>query len=212
MIWTLEAEQEYHPADKAVKESQESKANLQDDEPELIEQMVLFLYTLRYPAAAIKTRDRLKQDLVADAKMYAIADKYDIPALKDAVVAAFANLLNRISGEEKPTPMTFLTELIPIVYESTPDSDRQLREPLQIFFRTCPWTVLGRKSVMDYAREHNNFAYDILVHIVKGNKIHNRYRYWCSSCQGYDVGNAEGRCKKCEGPLEDIQEVGSLQG
>lgn len=174
--------------------------------------MVLFLYTLRYPAAAVETRDRLEQDLLTDAKIYAIAEKYDIPALKDAAVAAFADLLHRVSGEEKPMPMTFLTELIPIVYESTPDSDRQLREPLQFFLRTCIWTILGRKSVMDYAREHNSFAYDILVHIVKGNKMLNRYRYWCSSCQDYDVGHAAGRCKKCEGPLDDFQNVGSLQG
>jgi len=174
--------------------------------------MVLFFYSNRYTASPVETRPREEQDLLTDAKMYAIADKYAIPALKDAVVAAFTELLHRVSTEEGTTPMTFLTELIPVVYESTQDSDRQLREPLQVFFRLCPWTVLGRKSVMEYAQENTKFACDILVHIVQGNKAHNRYRYWCLTCSAYDIGDDEGRCKKCGEALEEFERTEGLQG
>ncbi|MCJ1245142.1 hypothetical protein MMC30_002343 [Trapelia coarctata] len=191
--------------DGDFKKSHENKIDLQGDDPKLVEQMVLFLYTARYPAPLVEKKQRAEQDLITDARLYALADKFDIPALKHAVVAAFTKLLHRVSTDEGTTPMTFLTELVPIVYESTPDSDRQLREPLQVFFRSCPWTVLGRKSVMEYAREHTNFAYDILVHIVKGNKTYHKYRYWCMPCSGYDVGDGEGRCKKCLQPLEEFQ-------
>jgi len=191
-------------AGDVLKESQEHKINLQDDDPAIIELMVQFLYTLHYPASSVENETNGGQDLLTNAKLYAIADKYDILSLKDAVVAAFTEGLYRVSAVENATPMSFLAELISIVYESTPDSDRQLREPLQVFFRSCPWTILGRKSVMDYAREHNNFAYDILVHVVKGNKTYHRYRYWCSYCFGYNVADSQGRCKNCEEPLEEF--------
>ena len=186
-----------------LKESNENRIDLQDDDPSLLDLMLSFIYAKPYPVLPVENGKRAEEDIITDAKLYAMADKYDIPALKDAVAASFAELLYQISTSKKATPMAFLTELIPIVYEFTPDSDRQLRELLQVFFRSCPSTVIGRKSVMEYARDHTKFAYDMLVHSVKNNKAKLRYRYWCLSCSGYDVGDDEGRCKKCMGPLEE---------
>ena len=57
------------------------------------------------------------------AAFYALADKYDIRILRDRAKANFNGL-----GTYNPQGLLKLIESIPIVYSSTPDSNRSLRD------------------------------------------------------------------------------------
>ena len=58
------------------------------------------------------------------AAMYALGDKYDLAVIKDM---AMFNYCRAISGSGMNDVLKFI-ESIPIVYSSTPDSDRELRD------------------------------------------------------------------------------------
>ena len=82
--------------------------------------MLLYLYTMRYPQSGIPPRE--PQEAIFDAKMYAIADKYDLQDLKQRTRQAFSATW---CGLWKFAQMT---ELVKAVYELTPDGDRGLRD------------------------------------------------------------------------------------
>lgn len=68
--------------------------------------------------------------------MYSIADKYDIPSLKDKAVEKFDVdiAICEIQAHESmksltvASPVDDLIEAIPLIYNSTPDGDRGLRD------------------------------------------------------------------------------------
>lgn len=69
-----------------------------------------------------------------NAQMYAIADKYDIPSLKEVAVGKFdAAILEMKDNQnmERHTGASLfdeMTEAIPCIYSSTPEKDRRLRD------------------------------------------------------------------------------------
>ena len=59
------------------------------------------------------------------AAMYALGDKYDLALLKDTALANFTKLVEETSSQ---ADLLGFLESVPIVYSSTPDSDRKLRD------------------------------------------------------------------------------------
>lgn len=88
--------------------------DLSDDDVEHIEKMIKFLYTSSYPS--VSTEQALHIE------MYAIGDKYDLPRLSKFAKVQFRDALHRVADH------TVFLSLIPRIYESTPDSDRGLRD------------------------------------------------------------------------------------
>ena len=76
--------------------------------------MLSFLYNSHYLSPA--------GNLAVHVDMYAMGDIFDLPRLSKYAQYKFIESLNRISDEK-----TFLS-LIPRIYESTPESDRGLRD------------------------------------------------------------------------------------
>ena len=126
-------------------EATDKVITLHDDEPEMVARMLLCLYTSNYPSLFRKgkpsespsLRDFLLQGCVASevdhfeyetnplmvhSKVYAIAEKYDIPGLQAVSVTKFD--LNRI-----PTRSEIKNLLVALahVYTSTPPSANALR-------------------------------------------------------------------------------------
>lgn len=58
------------------------------------------------------------------AAMYALGDKYDVALLKNTALVNF----NKLTTKAGPRDLQGFIESIPIVYSSTPDSDRGLRK------------------------------------------------------------------------------------
>jgi len=104
----------------ALQEAASNTIDLEDDDPAIIRRMVNYMYQLDYtyePKAEHET-----SHMMIDVQMYAIADKYDIPGLKRLAILKFRGLTNA-SWKTPAFP-----EAIKAIYETTPDSDRGLRD------------------------------------------------------------------------------------
>ena len=84
--------------------------------------------------------DNGKAPLIAHARMYAIADKYSVPLLKELAKERFATCLKNIESKGiQSLDIPTLATAIEIIYTTTPDSDRGLRDaiiPIMIQFKT----------------------------------------------------------------------------
>ncbi|MCJ1450659.1 hypothetical protein MMC28_000992 [Mycoblastus sanguinarius] len=104
------------------KEGLRNSIELKEDDPQHAEWMLRFLYAHDYYVDYCDG----KPPIVAHARMYAIADKYDIPILKDLAIAKFAPSLKDTQAVDIPS----FTAAIEVIYTSTLDTDRGLRDCL----------------------------------------------------------------------------------
>lgn len=102
------------------KEGISGEINLQEDDPEMVDNMLRFLYTSDYQDNAEGGRP-----LLVNAKMYAIGDKYRIEALKKLAKTKFSGALD--AGWD----IVSFPEVIETVYTTTLTSDRELRDCLK---------------------------------------------------------------------------------
>ena len=107
----------------------------------MVEHMIAYLYSLKYPQDN-RVTSNLAADLLFDAKMYAIAEKYDLSTLKTQVRGAFKKLMERVEDECSRDRLGFMLDskglekscgevvagTARIVYTNTPESDRGLRD------------------------------------------------------------------------------------
>lgn len=100
-----------------VKEGLSGEIDLKDDDPDMIGNMLSFLYTSDYQDDADDGRP-----LLVNAKMYAVGDKYDIPALKTLAKDKFA------AGLGPNWDIATFLEVLETAYTNTPASDRGLRD------------------------------------------------------------------------------------
>jgi hypothetical protein len=143
--------------------------------------MINYFYTLQYPETYEEDFISDEDDTIVHARMYVIADKYDVPGLKDAAESALESLLEEVGA--KNSPMCFIAELLQIVYEMTPTHDRTLRDILYEFIKTHMRKFQGRKTVQDYALANHDFGIDLLrtqLDVWKGNG-----QLWCRQCLSY---------------------------
>ena len=126
---------------------------LEEDDPEIVAAMIKFLYTQDYDDKSNATKvgpaksgsevrgrftnkrvveARLKagtkvvstgEELITNAKVYVIADKYDIQPLKELAAQKYENVL----AEAWNSP--YFASSLKILYEQTPASDVRLKKP-----------------------------------------------------------------------------------
>ncbi|KAL8823987.1 MAG: hypothetical protein Q9191_005384 [Dirinaria sp. TL-2023a] len=120
-----------------VKEGLSGQIDLKEDDPDMIDNMLYFLYTSDYQDDADGGRP-----LLVNAKMYAVGDKYDIPALKTLAKDKFA------AGLGPNWDIATFLEVLETAYTNTPASDRGLRDCL------AP-VLLEHKNEL---HEHEGFA------------------------------------------------------
>lgn len=150
--------------------------------------MLTYLYTLDYddgddrPAtavAAIQNTNSLmadptsKPDVVDDAiashckrmnniHVYVLADKYDIPALRELAKTKFR--------DHTATPnITHLREVINEIYESTPETDSGLRDSItsSIAKTKTLKSILKEGPLASAFRDHSSFGLGLLREVVK---------------------------------------------
>ena len=140
---------------------------LQDDEPEMVARMLLCLYTSDYPTTfqerMLPGCPNLKEflesgfsafdfdhfqyetnSLLVHSKMYAIAEKYDMPGVQAVCVAKFGEF----SGQEE---LKNLVDVLPHLYSSTLSSPTALRQKAVV--------LVGNfyEDIMDKADLKNKF-------------------------------------------------------
>ena len=120
----------------------------------MVEHMITYLYSLKYPQGN-RVLTNMAANLLFDAKMYAMADKYDLSSLKLQVKRAFAMPLdsdvqaaleyhldtNWETGYKSSSEL--IADLARIVYTNTPDSDRGLRDVIK------KYTWIHKKMLAD---------------------------------------------------------------
>jgi len=140
--------------DGDFKEAREATLTFEDEDPALIEEMLVYLYTMQYPQTPCGLRKA--KDMVLDARMYGIADKYDLPDMKQKVFKAFEPLLAMYW-----TDLQF-TEVACCVYEMTIDSDRGLRDLVKGVVWGNRTLMLTRKDIQECIMHCEGFKDDVL--------------------------------------------------
>ena len=146
--------------DSSFQEGQTSSVPLPKDEPELIARMLIFAYFSTYPVTSISdkpfsqfkavqdrhsTTRNSELDCVARAKlqmhMYALADKYDLPALKAQsrqrfLISFYEQDEYTLDYERGPDENNWAVnaDIIGLVYTATPWTDRGLRDIVLEFY------------------------------------------------------------------------------
>ncbi|KAL8866173.1 MAG: hypothetical protein Q9174_006455 [Haloplaca sp. 1 TL-2023] len=126
-------------------ESATSHIDLPEDNPVHIEAMLKFLYAMgsRPEIPPIVdfldfTHAEVKRYLYKEISMYALADKYGIPALCSTAALKVKGCLSR---RYDPRELLFC---VPLVYGSTPASDRTLRDTIVHYFERLAPSINGR--------------------------------------------------------------------
>ena len=144
--------------------------DIEDEDPAMVERMLLHLYTLKYPAYNTIHSLRLAKDLVIDAHMYALADKYDLTTLKRQVKEAFQILLNLIlehqrderDDHEKEDFYGRFAEAAAVIYSTTPESDRGLRDLIKIHTWNFKDTLLRVSTIQRCVLQTDGYKDDLL--------------------------------------------------
>ncbi|KAF4619085.1 hypothetical protein G7Y89_g14762 [Cudoniella acicularis] len=157
---------------------------MEDDEPLIVAKMIDFLYGLDYDDHRSEGRPSVKGDnpdetpteyesanadqptgqnpysLLINAKAYIIADKYDIQALKEWAVTKYKEVL--------PTTWnsTAFTESARLIYDSTLDNDRMLREVIIRKASENVKVLFDRGEFIDLLQSHGDFAMEVLRSVV----------------------------------------------
>ena len=118
--------------------------------------MLDFMYSHDYSDIPTADTDESTDDpLVINARVYALAEKYQIKGLKDVAKGKFITEL-----EMDWTDKDFFTA-IKIVYTTTPSFDRGLRDAVNAVVYNNRNYLQYRLSFMELVREHGDFAVDV---------------------------------------------------
>jgi len=111
--------------DGAWLEGINGEIKLVDDEPEIVDRMIKFMYEEDYCDGSNTTEDGdqgAAKPLVLSTKLYIIADKYDVPALKELAKRKYETAVSH-----RWDLTSFITSL-ELMYNHTPESDRLLKD------------------------------------------------------------------------------------
>lgn len=126
--------------------------------------MITYLYSLKYPQTR-RVPSSLAEDLILDAKMYALADKYDLPVLKKQIKRAFDELLNsakyKTAFASSRLYCKVMAGIARFVYESTPESDRGLRDIVKEY-TTGRRTLFADKDFQKCILETQGYMVDVI--------------------------------------------------
>lgn len=136
-------------------EAANGEIHLQEDKPALVKAMIQYLYHLEYDLPDSEDSSE-KAGLVFHAKMYSLADKYNIRGMK-----AFAQDHFRIRAQGNCRAKEF-PAAIRIVYKTTVDEDRGLRDVV-VDIISMNMDLLDRLDIKVAVRATANLAFELLM-------------------------------------------------
>ena len=151
-----------------------------EDDPEIVDRMIDYLYRLDFDDQPSSANNKaLEGRLVINARVYAIAEKYELCSLKDVAKEKTVAAL----GDEWNTE-SFLMAL-EIAWTTTPISDRALRD--------CFIPVIGqhkddlhkKEGFLEVMRANGDLAVDVVEDCWGKAKVPNPAIMYCSRCQYY---------------------------
>ena len=175
-------------ADFHLQEAKEATLDLEDTDPDLVERMLLFLYSNQYPSDLAERSD---EKLILHAHMYAMADRFDVRGLKSSTRMAFELMMNSM-GVDDHEQMPNLLEVLTTVYNTTPDSDRGLRDVVKNMVWRRRIKVLRRPEIQTFAKANKGFGADIMDALLDAITVGGNC--WCRTKKMYVRVAAAGKC------------------
>ncbi|KAI1496418.1 BTB/POZ protein [Biscogniauxia marginata] len=161
------------------KEGRDGTIELPEDDPQIVNIMIYYLYHLDYDASSLMrkandTEDELTRNipapqpcyptLVVHAKVYALAEKYFLDSLKALSTQKFEKIaLNYNPRSRVPEG---LVESMQEVYTSTVDTDRGLRDVVIKAFHKHK-ALLGSAEVREVLKEIPLLTYELLMYVYQ---------------------------------------------
>lgn len=133
----------------------------------MVKRMIQFCYTMEYPSHRI-SGDKPGRELQAhtNAEMYALAEKYQMTALKNFAKSTFTGNLESSYWKNlhaaKPDDRLDLPSLVNLVYDGTPESDRGLRDLIVSYFQKTWDKWIDRAIPKRIILEHPDLGFDII--------------------------------------------------
>ncbi|KAI1017750.1 hypothetical protein LB504_004001 [Fusarium proliferatum] len=151
------------------KEGSEGNIDIDDFHPGVVDALLRFMYSYEYD------NDQDTPRMLFDVRVYQIADKYGITALKDEVKKPFEAAVNR----------EWITDDFPIaanlVYVTTPSQDRGLRDIIVEVMRKNIEHLAGVNKFDELLRTTPDLAVD-LVTCLSGRTALPETQYQCPDC------------------------------
>ena len=152
---------------KHDQEAAEGVIELPDDDLPVVEAMLNFLYHFDYQASI--------SPMIFNAKVYSIADKYDIPTLKSQAVEKSRKSV------ETCWSMDDFPHAIREIYSSTPGNDRGLRDLVVKIACEHMETLSKQPDFRILLEEACGFAADVVLFMAKHRFKHTK-TYECPNC------------------------------
>ncbi|ERF68880.1 hypothetical protein EPUS_04532 [Endocarpon pusillum Z07020] len=171
-------------------EATENVVKLEEQQPLLIARMIQYLYYGKYDVlnvAAGLTRilDKASSKVILDdaifaqdfdfevhADMYAMADRFEIPALKALSAKNFV-----YEVRSKNFSIADLVSAIDFVYNTTPENDFGLRKWVAYRAQQVEHELVRHEDFKTALKDHPDFAWDFATKYAKANYL------WCSHCK-----------------------------
>ncbi|CAH0055463.1 unnamed protein product, partial [Clonostachys solani] len=133
--------------------------NWKDFDPGIVESMLRYMYSFNY------SNIRGVSSMVHDAQVYQIADKYDIPTLKEYSKDRFCKFITTgWNMDEFPLAIN-------VVYESTPSEDRGLRDLVVETSLLHLDTLLEQDGFSNILRTNADFSADLIPFLTPNTSI-----------------------------------------
>ncbi|KAK5999008.1 hypothetical protein PT974_01394 [Cladobotryum mycophilum] len=166
----------FETAFRYMKEDEPQILDMQEDDPIAVRMMVNFLYSLDYTVPpeqhqtqeesvsenASKKKREKHPNLLQHARVYALAEKYDVRSLKFLAARKFRR--ECVQWFNHPQCAVAARE----VYSTTPDHDRGLRDTVTVII-WCNRKLLNRKDIQTVMKE-SLLAFDIVISLYKNRK------------------------------------------
>ncbi|PQE33412.1 BTB POZ domain protein [Rutstroemia sp. NJR-2017a WRK4] len=160
------------------KESTDGHITLKEDDVSAVEAMLRFMYTFDYDASS--SAKSSSSPMVFNAKVYSIADKYEVLSLKSYAKQKFETTV------ETCWDMDDFPHAIAEVYNSTPSVDQGLRKV--VVDAACKHLdqLLSKQGFRDMLEGTEGFAPDVVQTLAKCQKqseTPSQIKYRCPNCQ-----------------------------
>lgn len=133
---------------------------LKEDDVHAVEAMLRFLYGSGYDVVNTDDPTHLTP-ILFHIRVYAIADKYDIPTLKLRAQEKFNNvIMNFLKTDE-------FARVIAEIYSTTVPTDRGLRDKVVELAYVYRRELLDKKSFVHVLEETAGFAADLVQYMVR---------------------------------------------
>ena len=175
-------------ADFYTQEGNLHAIKLHEDNPEMVHQMLFSFYDHDY-----EDDTSGKNPLDFNVGMYAIADKYDVSLLKDLAEMKFSAALLKYNS----TMIQHLVKAIKVIYTTTLNSDRRLRQCLFPVLKTEGQSLRKDKQIEELLRSgfaDGDFTMDMIDAQLGSGWTHCRD---CGKVLSPPERSTIGRCSQC---------------